>query len=155
LIQQKLHKRKRWTRLLKKHLYPEPQLAVGKWLAAHRRATSMIDTSDGLSTDLAHLCKASGVGAVVWAAIIPKVRIPAELQHLGLDSLDLALNGGEDYELLFTVPKKVATLLPRRLGGVPITAIGEITRSRKVLVVDENGQSKTLHPGGWDPFRGR
>jgi thiamine-monophosphate kinase len=101
------------------------------------------------------LCKASGVGAVVWAATIPKVRIPAELQHLGLDSLDLALNGGEDYELLFTVPKKLASRLPRHFDGVHITAIGEITRSKKVLVVDENGQSKTLHSGGWDPFRGR
>jgi thiamine-monophosphate kinase len=155
LIQRKLHKQKRWTRLLKKHLYPEPRLAMGEWLVAHRRATSMIDTSDGLSTDLGHVCEASGVGAIVWAPKIPKVRIPAELQRLGLEPLDLALHGGEDYELLFTVPRKFAARLPHNLGGVPITIIGEITRTKKVLVVDANGQSEPLRPRGWDPFRKR
>ena len=155
LIQRKLHKQRRWTRLLKKHLYPEPRLALGEWLAARRCATSMIDTSDGLSTDLGHICKASGVGAIVWAPKIPVVTIPAELQRLGLDPLDLALDGGEDYELLFTVPKKLAARLPRNLGGIPIAVIGEITRPKKILVVDANGQSKALHPGEWDPFRRR
>jgi thiamine-monophosphate kinase len=155
LIERKLYKRKRWTRLLKKHFYPEPRLAVGQWLAAHRCATSLIDTSDGLSTDLDHICKSSGVGAIVWTPKIPKVSVPAGLQRLGLDPLDLALNGGEDHELLFTVPKKLAARLPHHLGNIPITVIGEITREKKVLLVDANGQSKELRPGGWDPFRGR
>jgi thiamine-monophosphate kinase len=155
LIQRKLHRQRRWTKLLKKHFYPEPRLAVGEWLAAHRYATSMIDTSDGFSTDLGHVCEASGFGAIVWAPKIPKVKIPAELQRLGLEPLDLALNGGEDYELLFTVPKKQAARLPRNLGGIPITVIGEITRPEKVLVVDANGQSRPLGPRGWDPFRKR
>jgi len=151
----KLHTQKRWTRLLKKHFYPEPRLALGEWLAARRYASSMIDTSDGLSTDLEHICKASGVGAVVWAPKIPVVRIPPELQRRGLDPLHLALNGGEDYELLFTVPKRFSGRLPRKLGGIPVTVIGEITRSKKVFLVDANGQSKPLLPRGWDPFRRR
>ena len=155
LILRKLHKRKRWTRLLKKQFYPEPRLALGQWLSAHRCATSMIDTSDGLSTDLAHICKASGVGAIVWAPKIPKVRVPAELQRVGFDPLDLALHGGEDYELLFTVPKKLAARLPHHLGDIPTTAIGEITQEKKVLLVDANGQSKPLQAKGWDPFRRR
>ena len=157
LIQRKLHKQKR---LLKKQFYPEPRLALGEWLASHRLATSMIDTSDGLSSDLAHICKASGVGAVVWASKIPVVRIPAGLQRLGLNPLDLALHGGEDYELLFTVPKGLAARLtdgqarlPRNLAGVPVTVIGEITRLKQVCIVGENGKSKPLRPGGWDPFR--
>src|ERR1700688_2021993 len=121
LIQRKLHKQKRWTKVLKKHFYPEPRLALGEWLAAHRWATSMIDTSDGLSTDLGHICKASGVGAIVWAPKIPAVRIPAQWQRFGLDPLNLALHGGEDYELLFTVAKRLSKRLPTELGGVPVT----------------------------------
>jgi len=155
LIQRKLHKEQSWTKLLKKHFYPEPRLALGEWLAARRLATSMIDTSDGLSTDLSHICKASGVGALVREAKIPGARIPEGLQWLGLDPLDLALHGGEDYDLLFTVPRKLGSRIPRTLEGVPLTVIGEITKSRKVLVVDANGNSKPLQPRGWDPFRRR
>ena len=67
LILRNARNQKRWPALVKKHFYPEPRLALGEWLAAHHYATSMIDTSDGLSTDLSHICKASGVGARVWA----------------------------------------------------------------------------------------
>ena len=153
LVQRRLHTRGRWTKLVEKHFYPEPRLALGQWLSRHRFATSMIDTSDGLSTDLGHLCEASVVGAIVWASKIPVVRIPRELRRLCPDPLDLALNGGEDYELLFTVPKRLAARLPRDLAGVPVTVIGEITRTERVLVVDGDGQAKTLSPRGWDPFR--
>jgi thiamine-monophosphate kinase len=153
LIQQKLQKYKKWPRFLKKHYYPEPRLALGEWLVARRCATSMIDTSDGLSTDLGHICQASGVGAIVWAAKIPMVRVPPELGRLRIDPLGLALNGGEDYELLFTVPKKRAKRLPRKLGGVPITVIGEITREKKVILLGPDGSSMPLQPEGWDPFR--
>jgi thiamine-monophosphate kinase len=155
LIQRKLYKQKRWSDHLRKHFYPEPRLALGQWLASHRCATSMIDTSDGLSTDLRHICQSSGVGAIVCAAKIPIVRIPEELQRIGLDPLDMALNGGEDYELLFTVPKERVARLPHNLGGVPLTAIGEITRVERVLLLDVNGTSKPLLPKGWDPFRTR
>jgi len=152
LIQRKLHKHKRWTGLLRKHFYPEPRLALGEWLAAHRGATSMIDTSDGLSTDLGHICKASRVGAIVWAPKIPAVRIPAQLQRLGLDPLDLALHGGEDYELLFTVPKKLAARLPRTVKNVPFKIIGKITSQIGITLVNSKGVAKSLQPGGWDPF---
>src|SRR4029077_644317 len=101
LIQRKIYKQKPWSSHLRKHFYPEPRLALGQWLAAHRYTTSMIDTSDGLSTDLRHICQASGVGALVWAPKIPIVKIPKNLQRIGLDPLEMALNGGEDYELLF------------------------------------------------------
>ena len=153
LIQRKLHGQKRWSKLLKKHFYPEPRLALGEWLAAHRFATSMIDTSDGLSTDLGRICKASNVGAIVWAPKLPIVRIPPELRRLGLDPLNLALNGGEDYELLFTVPRKFSSRLPRKLGGIPVTVIGEITREKKVVLAGPDGIGKPLQPKGWDPFR--
>jgi thiamine-monophosphate kinase len=152
LIQRKLREQKRWAKLLKKHFYPEPRLALGEWLAAHWCATSMIDTSDGLSTDLGHLCRASGVGAIVCAPKIPAVRIPPELRRLGLDPLDLALHGGEDYELLFTVPKKLAGRLPRMAKNVPVTIIGEIISQRGITLVNVGGLGKPLQAGGWDPF---
>jgi len=152
LVQRKLNEHKRWARLMKKHFYPEPRLALGEWLAAQRCATSMIDTSDGLSTDLGHICKASGVGAVVWASRIPVVRIPPILQRGDLDPLNLALHGGEDYELLFTVPKKFVSRLPRKVKGVSVTVIGEITRQRKVVLLRADGISTPLQPKGWDPF---
>jgi len=153
LVLRKLHNRRRWTPLLKKHFYPEPRLALGKWLAKNRIATSMIDTSDGLSTDLGHICKASGVGARVWAAKIPVAKVPAELGRRGLVPLELALHGGEDYELLFTVPTKLGARLRRKLGDIPLSVIGEITRQKDIFLIDAFGKSKPLQPGGWDPFR--
>jgi thiamine-monophosphate kinase len=152
VIQQGWHKRPSWKRLLRKQFRPEPRLELGQWLAEKKIASSMIDTSDGLSTDLGHICEASGVGARVWAAKIPKVKVP---NQLGLDPLRLALDGGEDYELLFTVPKRLAGRIPAGIGGVPITTIGEITRERRILLVDERGRIAPLRNQGWDPFRRR
>jgi thiamine-monophosphate kinase len=154
LVQANSNKKQGVTNLLKKHFYPEPRLKLGEWLNSRQFATSMIDTSDGLSTDLGHLCKASGVGAVVWASKVPAVSIPPKLQKRGLNPLQLALNGGEDYELLFTVPKRLISRLPRKLGSLPITPIGEITRSKKILLKDNKERIKPLKSGGWDPFRG-
>ena len=145
---------KKWKKgLLQKHLYPEPRLHLGQWLAKERRATAMIDTSDGLSTDLRHLCESSGVGATIWAAKIPKVVLPGDARNIGLDPLRLALNGGDDYELLFTVPKRLEGRLPREVRGVPITVIGEITREKRILLVDDAGRTKNLPARGWEPFR--
>ena len=67
--------------------------------------------------------------------------------------LELALNGGEDYELLFTIPKKLASQLPSVAGGVPLTVIGEITRRKAIVIMYEQGKSMPLRPQGWDPFR--
>jgi thiamine-monophosphate kinase len=153
VVQQGLHKDRRWKKLLRKQTHPEPRLALGRWLADRRYASAMIDTSDGLSTDLGHICKASGVGAKVFAAKIPLVNVPPELQHMGLDPLQMGVNGGEDYELLFTVPKRLARRLPQNVAGVRVTPIGEITREKEILMVDAKANVKPLRPGGWDPFR--
>jgi thiamine-monophosphate kinase len=153
LVQRGLHQRKRYAKLLRKHFRPEPRLALGRWLVDHRCATSIIDTSDGLSTDLGHICKASGAGAKVFAEKIPLAKVPPDLQRVGLDPMRLALNGGEDYELLFTVSKRMAGRLPKKIGGVPVTVIGEITRGTGIVLVDAQGHGKALQPGGWDSFR--
>jgi thiamine-monophosphate kinase len=141
--------------LTRKHLYPEPRLALGQWLATKELASAMMDLSDGLSSDLSRLCAASGVGARVEIAKIPAVRISNTHSKRGVDSLRLALHGGDDYELLFTVPPGKATLLPRTFGSVPLTPIGKITKKRIVMVVGEDGREQQLKPGGWDPFRTR
>jgi thiamine-monophosphate kinase len=132
---------------LRKHLYPEPRVELGRWLSEKRVATAMMDLSDGLSSDLRRLCIASGVAARVDARKVPVVRLA------GPDALKLALHGGDDYELLFTVAKRDVRRVPRAMGGVAITAIGEIMRGSSVVVVHEKGRTEALEAWGWDPFR--
>jgi thiamine-monophosphate kinase len=139
--------------LTRKHLYPEPRLALGQWLVKKGLATSMMDLSDGLSSDLSRLCAASAVGARVEKVKIPQLQtIDLALQY-GHNPMQLALHGGDDYELLFTVPPRKARLLPKSFRGVRLTPIGKITRKRELLVLEENGRASQLIPGGWDPFR--
>lgn len=141
--------------LARKHLYPEPRLALGQWLASKRLASAMMDLSDGLSSDLPRLCAASGVGARVEATSIPTVQTSARHFKSGTTPLRLALHGGDDYELLFTIRPGKAELLPKRFGGVALTPIGKITKNRGVMVVGENGREHRLVSRGWDPFRAR
>jgi thiamine-monophosphate kinase len=138
---------------LYKHLFPEPRLTLGRWLMEKRLATAMMDLSDGLSSDLPRLCSASGVGARVEATRIPAAQVTRQERDRGIEPLSLALHGGDDYELLFTVPKRKAKSLPRSMQGVPLTAIGEITRDPRLLLVDAHGHASSFHAGGWDPFR--
>lgn len=137
----------------RKHLYPEPRLALGQCLAEKRLASAMMDLSDGLSTDLPRLCAASGVGARLNSTSLPLVRLPAYRQNAKIDPLRLALHGGDDYELLFTVRPSQTSFLPRSFRGTPLTAIGVVTLEKRVVLVDENGRQHGLEPGGWDPFR--
>lgn len=139
--------------LLRKHLYPEPRLALGRWLAEKRLASAMMDLSDGLSTDLPRLCTASGVGARLESAKIPVVRIPKLGRGGELHPLDLALHGGDDYELLFTVPRRKLKQVPRSHSGTRLTAIGEITSDRALVLIDGTGSAVSLPNRGWDPFR--
>ena len=138
---------------LKKHLYPDPRLALGQWLAEKGLATSMMDLSDGLSSDLPRLCAASGVGARLESARLPVMQFPGAVRQQGVDPLQLALHGGDDYELLFTVPWKMAKDLPRSLRGVALTPIGRITERPGVKMLEGNGHERELLAGGWDPFR--
>jgi thiamine-monophosphate kinase len=152
------HARNRQLRaLVQPHLYPKIRIALGSWLAQHRIATSAMDLSDGLSTDLARLYAASQVGAKIYTSKVPSVVIPATAaRNLGqrkLDPLQLALHGGDDYELLFTVSPRQAKRLNRAPGSSALTPIGEITRDRELILVASNGRETPLKPQGWDPFR--
>jgi thiamine-monophosphate kinase len=132
---------------LKRHLYPEPRLALGQWLARDKLATAMMDLSDGLSSDLPRLCAASQVGAKILAEYLPISSLVNRVE-----ALSLAFHGGDDYELLFAVRPAVAQKLPKAYRGVPLTRIGEITTRKKILV-ESAGKSHNLIPAGWDPFR--
>jgi len=130
------------------HFHPVPRIEIGRLLREHRMASAMIDISDGLSTDLAHICEESGVGAEIIAEAIPLSSIGRPLRPV---DLKFALHGGDDYELLFTVPR--AKKIPRRIAGVPLTQIGRITRGKEMLLVDERGIRRKLKPRGWQHFR--
>jgi thiamine-monophosphate kinase len=128
------------------HFFPEPRIAAGRVLRECRLASACIDLSDGLSTDLSHICEESGVGAVVYAASVPVAKGA---------TLELALHGGEDYELLFTSAARV----PREVAGVRVTRIGEIVPARgracHMWLADERGRQTRLRPRGWEHFAGR
>jgi len=106
----------------------------------------MIDISDGLSTDLEHICEESGVGARIEMAAIPRAWVGRPKWQVGLD---LALHGGEDYELLFTSAKKI----PAKVGGVPVTRIGRVTRKRGMQLIEGDGRRRRLVPRGWEHFK--
>jgi thiamine-monophosphate kinase len=137
--------------LINKHLCPVPRVEWGRKLARARCATAMIDVSDGLSSDLSHICEQSGVGAVIEAGKIPlSPQLRKAASRLGAAPLQYALSGGEDYELLFTVPRGKGAKL--RSLGVPATEIGEITRQRTVQIMDASGEKTVLAPTGFEHF---
>ena len=131
-----------------RHFYPEPRVELGRILREKSLASAMIDSSDGLSTDLAHLCEESGVGAKLDAALIPRARVGKPAREV---DLDLALHGGEDYELLFTA--RPGKRVPKQIAGVALTQIGQITRGRKILIDNSRGVAYELAPRGWEHFR--
>ena len=128
-----------------KHFYPEPRLAVGQFLREKKLASAMIDISDGLSTDLAHICEESKVGAVLYADALATVADHDAEKHIAS-----ALHGGDEYELLFTASRD--RRIPEHIAGVPITRIGQIVRGNNMKLVT-NGKSKLLKPSGWEHFR--
>jgi len=143
-----------YPRLAGRHLRPMPRNRMGRWLAADGCASALIDLSDGLSTDLHHLCQASGVGAVIEADRIPLPGISPKVgSWVERPLLDYGLNGGEDYELLFTVPGGRRHRVPGRLDGLGIHEIGCITDEPGACWLREQGSLRPLAPGGFDHFR--
>lgn len=125
--------------------YPNPRVEVGQWLRQRNLASAMIDISDGLSVDLAHLCEESRVSALVEANAIPVSKRA---------TLEEALHGGDDYELVFTV--KPRAKIPGEIHGVAVTRIGEIlpsaSRGFRVQIRGKEGSTKLLKAKGWQHF---
>ena len=141
-------KRKLNPREYPRHFFPEPRIELGRVLREKGLASAMIDTSDGLSTDLAHICEESGVGAELEAELIPRAVVGKPAREV---DLQYALHGGEDYELLFTA--RQGKRIPSRIAGIPITQIGQITRRRKIFLRNQGGVGYELEPQGWEHFR--
>ena len=107
----------------------------------------MIDLSDGLSTDLNHICQESHVGAEIEAEAIPRSQVGLGKKRV---ALELALHGGDDYELLFTS----AAAVPKQIVGVRVTRIGHTTRSAGMRLIRPDGKPQPLQAAGWEHFKG-
>ena len=136
------------TALRKAHYKPNTRIKEGQTLACHGIKTAM-DISDGLVIDLEKICIASKVGAKIYSDRIPIHPIVERV--FGDDAITFALSGGEDYELLFTAPRKIVSAVEKLLT-CPVTVIGEIVGGKGVKVIDENGKKLALKDTGWDHF---
>jgi thiamine-monophosphate kinase len=130
-----------------RHLRPLARVAVGQWLRRRRVASAMIDLSDGLSTDLEHICQESHVGAEIEAEAIPRAQVGLGKKQV---ALELALHGGDDYELLFTS----AAAVPSEVAGVRVTRIGRTTQAAGMRLIGADGKARPLKAGGWEHFKG-
>jgi thiamine-monophosphate kinase len=126
---------------------PLARVAVGQWLRQRKVASAMIDLSDGLSTDLEHICQESHVGAEIEAEAIPRAQVGLGKKRV---ALEFALHGGDDYELLFTS----AAAVPSEVAGVRVTRIGHTTQSAGMRLIGADGKARPLAAGGWEHFRG-
>jgi len=136
--------------LRRAHLKPMPRIAEGQALVAAGVRAGM-DISDGLVGDLTHICEMSKVGAQLNIDLVPVAE--AASQCFGGQALQFALNGGEDYELLFTAPARTIQHVQRVLD-CPVTIVGKITAEHlgKVELVDAAGRAVDLRKAGWDHF---
>ena len=145
----RLGRNRQEDRMLKAFMDPKPQIELGMDLARSQVASAMIDTSDGLSTDLGHLCEASACGAEIC---LEKLPVSDELRALQRKARDFALNGGEDYQLLFTVPETKLDALKKLTKKYTFTPIGKMIEKKKIVVIDSRSRRKTLRPKPWHHF---
>ena len=129
-----------------RHFRPQARVAVGQWLRQQGVASAMIDVSDGLSTDLEHICQESHVGAEIEAEAIPRAQVGLGKKRV---ALELALHGGDDYELLFTS----AAAIPSEVEGVRVTRIGRTTQSAGMRLIGADGKARRLAAAGWEHFK--
>ena len=137
------------------YLRPDPRIRAGVLLGGNRAATSCMDLSDGLADGVRQIAEASSVGIALDATAIPITAESREwLSRTDRDPVDLALRGGDDFELIFTSrPRQAGRLrnVRRKLGDLPITRIGVVTRAPRLLVKDERGEREL--PDGYEHFR--
>lgn len=136
------------------HRWPEVRVREAQRLAAARAVHAMMDLSDGLAGDIRHLCEASNVGALIRADSLPiSIETRRAAQSLGLPALDLALTGGEDYELLLALSPTMRAAAQEACGDVPLVVIGACTQPDEgINIVDFSGRRHPLSETGWRHF---
>lgn len=147
-----------WGRALVEAL-ARPSARIGEaQLLARYGSTAMMDLSDGLARDLSRLCRASDVGARIALDRVPVADALARgAELLGVDAITVAVSGGEDYELLATIPADAVATARAELAeafGVDLTDVGEIVEGSGMRAVSADGQEQPLEPAGWDHFVG-
>jgi len=133
--------------LVRRHLEPEPHLSRGRWLAQSGQARAMLDVSDGLTSDLGHICGQSHVGCTVVSSRLPlSPELVAYCDNNGLDALDFALSGGEDYVLLVTGSEELSK-------EPDLFEVGRVTESLDRILIGTTGEARELLASGWDHMR--
>jgi thiamine-monophosphate kinase len=141
--------------IIEKYLLPKPRLDISKIISDNVKVNAMIDISDGLASEVHHICNSSGVGADVWEHNIPVHTYTQKIaDEFSEDVINYALYGGEEYELLFTLSdndyEKLETLTS------DVTILGRVTdKSKGINIVRENGEREPLQFNGWDHFRNK
>jgi thiamine-monophosphate kinase len=142
--------------LIEAHNRPFPFLEAGGMIAESGLASAMIDLSDGLFSDLGHICEASGTGAVIFYNALPiSPQLAALADACRLNPRDLALYGGEDYRLLITVPRAHAdTFQGLFKHGSPchVYRLGKITAEKGIRIITQDGREKVVRPEGFRHF---
>jgi thiamine-monophosphate kinase len=139
--------------LIKTHLDPQPQVEIGNKLGQGHLVGAMQDVSDGIATDLSHICKASNVSAVIDADKLPIDELVQRIENeVNLSALDLALFGGEDYQLIFTSSKKNSPQIRKiaEESGVLITKIGEIHEGPAQVLLLKDGHKEDISFRGYE-----
>ena len=149
-----------WKSAIEKHLIPNPRIFEARFLTESLHVKSMIDISDGLSSDLHHICERSEVGAVIDCRKLPISKAASEIAaNYGDDVIDYSLNGGEDFELLFTTSDNNRFNIARAMSerfGISCTCIGQILDiDDGVSIIKPDGQQRHLKAAGWDHMKGK
>ena len=142
------------TARVRRNLVPEPRVDAGQALAAGHLVHAMMDISDGLGSDIHHLAEASRVGSVIYEENLPiSLETRRVADRLGQAPRDLALYGGEDYELLVALPEESLDRAREALGSLPLHEVGTVLpRDQGVLLETIAGKREPLLPRGWKHF---
>jgi thiamine-monophosphate kinase len=145
---------KKWEPFIQAHLDPLPQIHLGQIICESGHATAMQDISDGLATDLGHICKESGVGAVVYENLLPQdLLLDEACAGFGLQKNDCLLSGGEDYQLVFSVKSGCEKKLEEYVlqsGNFSIVPIGKVVEDLGVFLVEEGGKHQEITFHGYE-----
>ncbi|MCX8082988.1 MAG: thiamine-phosphate kinase [bacterium] len=137
---------------LGKHLNFIPRIKEAREIIKRCPVSAMMDISDGLSTDLTRLVKASGTGFKIYMDKLPVSKDALRISKNREEAIQHALNDGEDYELLFTVPEKYRKKIPSRIDSVSLSCIGEITKEKKYKGISISGKIIDVNPSGYSHF---